>query len=221
MSNEATNQFGANDWLVDELYAQYLENKDSVDPAWWEFFADYSPADYSPVAVPAAPVAAPAPAVATPVAPAVPSRETPTPAPAAPAAAPIAGAEKLKGTSARVVANMEASLEVPTATSVRAVPAKLMVDNRIVINNHLARARGGKISFTHIIGFALVRALKDMPDMNVAYTTIDDKPAIIRHEHVGMGLAIDLAKDDGSRQLLVPCIKSADTMDFAAFCATY
>ena len=227
MSNEATNKFGANDWLVDELYAQYLEDKESVDPAWWEFFADYSPADYSPAAittavVPPAPTPAPATAPeATPVAPAVPSRETPSPAPATAPTAPIAGAEKLKGTSARVVTNMEASLEVPTATSVRAVPAKLMVDNRIVINNHLVRARGGKISFTHIIGYALVRALKDMPDMNVAYTTIDDKPAIIRHEHVGMGLAIDLAKDDGSRQLLVPCIKSADTMDFAAFWATY
>jgi len=58
---------------------------------------------------------------------------------------------------------MEASLEVPTATSVRAVPAKLLIDNRVVINNHLMRARGGKVSFTHIIGYALVQALKVMP----------------------------------------------------------
>jgi multifunctional 2-oxoglutarate metabolism enzyme len=129
--------------------------------------------------------------------------------------------EKLKGTSARVVTNMEASLEIPTATSVRAVPAKLMVDNRIVINNHLARGRGGKVSFTHIIGFAIVRALREMPDMNVSYTTVEGKPAIARHQQVGLGLAIDLAKEDGSRQLLVPCIKSADTMDFAAFWAGY
>jgi 2-oxoglutarate dehydrogenase E1 component len=91
--------------------------------------------------------------------------------------------EKLKGTSASVVTNMEASLEIPTATSVRAVPAKLMVDNRIVINNHLARGRGGKVSFTHIIGFAIVRAMREMPDMNVSYTTVDDKPAIAHHQH--------------------------------------
>ena len=72
-----------------------------------------------------------------------------------------------------------------------------------------------------IIGFAIVRALREMPDMNVSYTTIDGKPAIARHQQVGLGLAIDLAKEDGSRQLLVPCIKSADTMDFAAFWAGY
>jgi 2-oxoglutarate dehydrogenase E1 component len=116
---------------------------------------------------------------------------------------------------------MEASLEIPTATSVRAVPAKLMVDNRIVINNHLARGRGGKVSFTHIIGFAIVRALREMPDMNVSYTTLEGKPAIARHQQVGLGLAIDLAKEDGSRQLLVPCIKGADALDFAAFWSGY
>ena len=96
-----------------------------------------------------------------------------------------------------------------------------MVDNRIVINNHLARGRGGKVSFTHIIGFALVRALREMPDMNVSYTTLDGKPAIARHQQVGLGLAIDLAKEDGSRQLLVPCIKGADALDFAAFWSGY
>src|SRR5690606_6351861 len=60
--------------------------------------------------------------------------------------------ERLRGAAARTVTNMEASLSVPTATSVRSLPAKLMVDNRIVINNHLTRTRGGKISFTHLIG---------------------------------------------------------------------
>ncbi len=59
----------------------------------------------------------------------------------------------LRGASAAVVKNMNASLDVPTATSVRAIPAKLMFDNRTVINNHLKRTRGGKISFTHLLGF--------------------------------------------------------------------
>ncbi|MTB10338.1 MAG: multifunctional oxoglutarate decarboxylase/oxoglutarate dehydrogenase thiamine pyrophosphate-binding subunit/dihydrolipoyllysine-residue succinyltransferase subunit, partial [Actinobacteria bacterium] len=232
VSGPANSPFGANDWLVDELYQQYLEDKQSVDPAWWDFFADYSPSEYSPIAsankTTLQPrVSAPAPAANTAVpAPqekAAPPAATPqaTAAPSVPVTPSEDVIEKLKGTSARVVTNMEASLEIPTATSVRAVPAKLMVDNRIVINNHLARGRGGKVSFTHIVGFAIVRALRELPDMNVSYTTLEDKPAITRHQQVGLGLAIDLAKEDGSRQLLVPCIKSADTMDFAAFWSAY
>jgi 2-oxoglutarate dehydrogenase E1 component len=225
VSGPANSPFGANDWLVDELYQQFLEDKESVDPAWWEFFAGYSPSEYSPhaSATKAAVVAPATPPTVTPsTAPVVQASTTATPAEKpAPAALADDVIEKLKGTSARVVTNMEASLEIPTATSVRAVPAKLMVDNRIVINNHLARGRGGKVSFTHIIGFAIVRAMREMPDMNVSYTTVDGKPAIARHQQVGLGLAIDLAKEDGSRQLLVPCIKSADTMDFAAFWAGY
>ena len=231
VSGPKSSPFGANDWLVDEMYQQYLEDKESVDPAWWEFFADYQPSDATPVkrATPApAPAATPivetqAPVVAAPAptpvaAPVVAPASTPAPAAATPAPE---GAEKLKGTAARVVTNMEASLLVPTATSVRAVPAKLMVDNRIVINNHLARGRGGKVSFTHIIGYAIVRALKEVPGMNVAYTTIEGKSAIINNAHVGLGLAIDLAKEDGTRQLLVPCIKNADTMSFAEFWSAY
>jgi 2-oxoglutarate decarboxylase len=131
------------------------------------------------------------------------------------------GVERLRGPAARVVTNMEASLDVPTATSVRTIPAKLLMDNRTVANNHLARTRGGKISFTHMIGYAIVEALAEFPAMNVAYTTEDDKPALYTPEHVNFGLAIDLAKDDGSRQLLVPNIKGADAMDFAQFWAAY
>jgi 2-oxoglutarate dehydrogenase E1 component len=131
------------------------------------------------------------------------------------------GVERLRGPAARVVTNMEASLEVPTATSVRTIPAKLLMDNRTVANNHLARTRGGKISYTHMIGFAIVEALAEFPAMNVAYTTEDGKPAQITPEHVNFGLAIDMAKDDGSRQLLVPNIRAADDMDFAQFWAAY
>ena len=101
-------------------------------------------------------------------------------APAAKQAAPIpsgATEERLRGAAARTAQNMEASLAVPTATSVRAIPAKLLIDNRIVINNHLSRGRGGKISFTHLIGYAIVRALESMPEMNHSYAEVDGKPA--------------------------------------------
>ncbi|MDQ3715836.1 MAG: 2-oxo acid dehydrogenase subunit E2, partial [Actinomycetota bacterium] len=91
---------------------------------------------------------------------------------------------KLRGAAARVVANMESSLDVPTATSVRAVPAKLIADNRIVINNHLRRSRGGKVSFTHLIGYALVKALESFPEMNTAFGQVEGKPALITPQHV-------------------------------------
>ncbi len=101
------------------------------------------------------------------------------------------------------------------------MPVKLLWDNRIVINNHLARARGGKVSFTHLIGYALVKALKAMPSMNVGFDFVDDKPNLITPAHVNLGLAIDLPKDDGTRQLVVPSIKAAEKMDFAHFWTAY
>ncbi len=135
-----------------------------------------------------------------------------------PAAAKV---EPIRGVGARVVASMEASLAVPTATSVRAIPAKLLIDNRTVVNNHLKRARGGKVSFTHLIGYAMIKALRDMPEMNSFYTVLDGKPALGHPEHINLGIAIDLAKADGSRQLLVPSIKGCEDMDFGQFYTGY
>ncbi|WP_417398504.1 multifunctional oxoglutarate decarboxylase/oxoglutarate dehydrogenase thiamine pyrophosphate-binding subunit/dihydrolipoyllysine-residue succinyltransferase subunit [Georgenia alba] len=265
--------FGANEWLIEELYEKYKQDKNSVDPAWWDFFAEYerngrgrrdgsaqstangaqAPQTEASAADDGAPVERPDAAVTREPADRVtrvdPRSEQPAteslrgdlpPAPpvaAQPAsqsydepAAKLAGGEtseeeetaKLRGAAARTVTNMETSLEIPVATSVRAVPAKVMVDNRIVINNHLSRARGGKISFTHLIGFAMVEALADMPDMNYAYTTTEDgKPAVFKPAHVNFGLAIDLPKPDGTRTLVVPSVKQADTMDFAQFWGAY
>ena len=116
---------------------------------------------------------------------------------------------------------MEGSLSVPTATSVRVVPAKLMIDNRIVINNHLKRGRGGKVSFTHIIAYAMIKALREMPEMNAFFGELDGKPAVGHPEHINLGIAIDLAKEDGSRQLLVPSIKGCEDLDFGQFWNAY
>ncbi len=129
--------------------------------------------------------------------------------------------EPLRGVAARVVQSMEGSLTVPTATSVRAVPAKLMIDNRTVINNHLKRGRGGKVSFTHLIGYAMIKAIRAMPEMNAFFTELEGKPAIGHPEHINLGIAIDLAKADGSRQLLVPSIKGCEDLDFAQFWSAY
>ncbi|CAM5679698.1 Alpha-ketoglutarate decarboxylase OS=Streptomyces antimycoticus OX=68175 GN=kgd PE=4 SV=1 [Streptomyces antimycoticus] len=116
---------------------------------------------------------------------------------------------------------MNASLELPTATSVRAVPVKLLFDNRIVINNHLKRARGGKISFTHLIGYAMVQAIKAMPSMNWHYAEKDGKPTLVKPPHVNFGLAIDLVKPNGDRQLVVAGIKKAETLNFFEFWQAY
>ncbi len=255
--------FGANEWLVDEIYQQYLQDPNSVDRAWWDFFADYKPgaaaADSSAPTAPAAagaagtatappapaapaqaaPAAArPAPAAQAPAAPAQAAAPAPAkpaaqaPAPAKPAAAKPkaepateapAGPEyvTLRGPSAAVAKNMNASLELPTATSVRAVPVKLLFDNRIVINNHLKRARGGKISFTHLIGYAMVQAIKAMPSMNWSFGEKDGKPTLIKPPHINLGLAIDLVKPNGDRQLVVAAIKKAETLNFFEFWQAY
>ena len=127
----------------------------------------------------------------------------------------------LRGVAAAVVKNMTSSLEVPTATSVRAVPAKLMADNRIVINNFLKRNRGGKISFTHLIGYAIVRAIGDYPNMNRHFAVTDGKPSMVSPAHVNLGLAIDLPAKGGGRNLVVVPIKSAEAMSFTQFWSSY
>lgn len=281
-TNDPMAAFGPNEWLVDELYQQYLQDKNSVDQAWWEFFQDYRPGEAAINGAAAPAKAAPAktaagqgasapatvqkqasttdkPDAATdkavadkpedkeaavggqtaaakvaapreprPEAKAEAPRHAEQPKPREPAGlkstGPVSEAEvkALRGASARVVTNMESSLQVPTATSVRAVPAKLLIDNRVVINNHLKRSRGGKVSFTHLIGYALVKALAVMPEMNNGFTTDEKgKPALLVPAHVNLGLAIDVAKEDGTRQLLVPSIKSTEAMDFAHFWTAY
>ncbi|GJF32196.1 alpha-ketoglutarate decarboxylase [Kitasatospora sp. NE20-6] len=248
-SSASTTGFGPNEWLVDEIYQQYLQDPSSVDRAWWDFFADYKPGtEVTPVtqaatqvgpapttvAAPAAPAVEAAPAPAAPAAPVQPApaplaaapAAPPAPKAAAPAAAPAPTAQgpelvQLRGPSKAVATNMDASLEVPTATSVRAVPAKLLIDNRIVINNHLQRARGGKVSFTHLIGYALVQAIKASPGMNHSYKVEDGKAYLVKPAHVNLGLAIDLVKPNGDRQLVVAAIKKAETLDFFGFWQAY
>ncbi|ANW66201.1 alpha-ketoglutarate decarboxylase [Mycobacterium sp. djl-10] len=190
-----------------------------------------------------APVAPPEPKPAPPPAKQAPPAKTPPtsngasaptkqPTPAKPAEkSPVAsnkGAEPardetqvLRGAAAAVVKNMNISLEVPTATSVRAIPAKAMIDNRVVINNHLKRTRGGKISFTHLLGYAIVQAVKKFPNMNRHFAEIDGKPNAVTPAHTNLGLAIDLQGKNGSRSLVVAAIKGCETMKFGQFIAAY
>ena len=264
-SSSPASQFGPNEWLVEEMYEQFLADPSSVDPAWHDFFADYKstqrsgngtataaaegtssaaatatatkqpPAPPKPETKPAAKADADSAAKPAPAAKAAPAAKSatslppttskPAPAQAAKAAPvkPAAGEEQkqLRGASAAIAKNMELSLTVPTATSVRAVPAKLLADNRIVINNHLKRTRGGKVSFTHLIGYAVVRALHAYPNMNRHFAEQDGKPFVVTPEHVNFGLAIDLPGKDGSRSLVVASIKGCENMTFTQFWQAY
>ena len=210
---------GPNAGLVDEMYRRWQENPTSLAPAWQEFFADYTPRG---AAAPGIAVVADTEVTTSAATPSAQPGEPATIATPVTAEEPVADPPKaLKGAAAAIVRNMEASLTVPTATSVRAVPAKLLEINRQILNNHLARTRGGKVSFTHIIGFAVIRALHQVPGMNASFEIVDGTPSVVRHSHVNLGLAVDQQRSDGTRSLIVPNIKAADTLDFAGFHAAY
>ncbi|GAB2555701.1 multifunctional oxoglutarate decarboxylase/oxoglutarate dehydrogenase thiamine pyrophosphate-binding subunit/dihydrolipoyllysine-residue succinyltransferase subunit [Leucobacter ruminantium] len=227
-------EFGANAWLVEEMWKQFQVDKNSVDQAWWSTLEKYGASQQAADAAPAA-AREPAPATASISTATQPARTTN----AAPRVAPIpadaprtnAGANRealeadqitpLRGMARTLSKNMDQSLAVPTATSVRTIPAKLLIDNRIVINSNLRRSRGGKVSFTHLIGWALIQTLKEFPSQNVAYAEVDGKPSIVVPAHIGLGIAIDVPKADGTRSLLVPAIKRAETLDFNDFLAAY
>ena len=215
------NALGPNAWLVDEMHEQYLADPSSVSESWRDFFADYR-RDAAPLAT-SAPVAAPAPPVVMPEAAPAPAPVAAPVGPTAPVAPDEALGQPIRGAAARIVANMEASLAVPTATSFRSVPAKLLEVNRRVINGYLGRTRGGKVSFTHLIGYAVVRAIHEtVPVMNSSYVAdAEGKPRVVRHEHVGLGIAVDQQKSDGSRTLLVPVVTEADRLDFRGFWGAY
>jgi 2-oxoglutarate decarboxylase len=225
--------YGANIAFIEELHEKFLSDPTSVSASWREFFEDYVPqldeeeeqeqeqeqlaqrvAAVGASSVAAAPAARPAPAPAPTPAPAAPR---PTPVPPPTSGTPVA----LRGAASKIVANMEASLTVPTATSIRNIPVKVLEENRRVINNHLTLIGQSKASYTHIIAWALVKAIQNFPRMNSAFAMQEGTPTRIDRQDVNVGLAIDVEKKDGSRSLLVPNIKRANAMDFAQFLKGY
>ncbi|MFM8602467.1 MAG: multifunctional oxoglutarate decarboxylase/oxoglutarate dehydrogenase thiamine pyrophosphate-binding subunit/dihydrolipoyllysine-residue succinyltransferase subunit, partial [Actinomycetota bacterium] len=225
---ERTQDFGANSWLVEEMYEQFRADPASVSEAWREFFSDYksllgngAPAAPAPAPAPAAPAtaSAPAPSANGNAAPAAPVVPVAAPAPVAADAVP----EPIRGVGAAIVTNMERSLTVPTATSFRNVPARLLEVNRKVINDYRSRHGLSKVSFTHIIAYAIVKAISEaVPAMRNSYAAdADGKPQIVRNPHVNVGLAVDVDKGDGTRNLVVPVLRAADTMTFGQFLVAY
>ena len=255
-----TEDFGANSWLVEEMYERYRDEPETLSPAWREFFSDYKPVG-SPKTDPTGELIRPSfnespehvlennpmPAVAAtklkpktessvssngkssikePISPEAPPR-APRPAavfaPVEQTPLEVVEPEPLRGVSSVIATNMEASLTVPTATSVRQVPAKLLEVNRKVINGYRERSGESKISFTHLIGYAVVRAIADaVPNMKHVYSVDEQgKPQIKKFSRVNIGLAVDVDKGKGQRSLVVPVLRNADTLDFAGFLLTY
>ena len=200
-------QLGINSWLEDELYQQYLYDRKTVDESWKKVFdadgvtkAANGPANGNG------------------------SRQmTGSAAVAVPAHQAVAGEEllPLRGPALRLAENMTASLTIPTATSQRNIPVKVIDENRRILNEHRALMNKSKISYTHIIGWAIVKALESYPALNHAFAQVNGESFRAVRRQIHLGLAIDVAGKDGARALKVPNIKNAGSLTFAEFLAAY
>ena len=192
--------------------------------------------------VPTPPVVTPAPAPTPPLSPIARRRAAlagiaaaavrgTTPAPAAAPvppngtpATPAAGdsVTPIRGPQAALVEAMERSRDIPTATSIRTVPVGLLDTRRRQLNVGLGReAAGIKVSFTHLIGYAIARAAAAMPDMLVHFARDPQDRPLRVSAGVHLGLAVDTRRKDGSRFLVVPVLRDAGLRDFAGFRAEY
>jgi 2-oxoglutarate dehydrogenase E1 component len=220
--------FGPNSALVEELYDQYLENPSAVPEHWKRYFdelegktTEAAPSDNNKVVEATEPEA---PQSAEPVKKEQPKTEKPAPQkePAADSKLPKGvTTEKIKGVAARIVENMDESISVPTATSLRVLPVKMLWEDRDIINRQLIQRGEPKASFTHFIAWAVIRALKEFPNLNGSFGIVNGDPHKVIPEHVNMGIAVDLEGRDGSRNLVVPNIKAVDTMNFKEFLHAY
>jgi 2-oxoglutarate dehydrogenase E1 component len=243
LSEIIAENFGANATYVEGLLSRFRRNPELVDESWRAYFTELL-GNGEGSAVPqstSAPAAArtedarsadngrsdaaaadaqtgAAKAVAR-------TKAATTPAPETKLAAPVPTEEieaiPIRGAALKIVENMEASLSVPTATSQRRIPVKLLDENRRIINKHLQENDRGKASYTHLIAWALLRALDEFPQLNDGYGVVDGSPVRLRRPNINLGVAIDTTKKDGTRTLLVPNIKNANKLRFPEFLAAY
>src|SRR5438128_2217536 len=210
--------FGANATYVEALLARFRSDPLLVDESWRAYFEELlgngQPAqavgeELSPPPPSEIKTSGDGATLATATRPAI----APTkPAQAKPAEARSEKVEPIRGAALKIVENMEASLAVPTATSQRRIPVKLLDENRRIINRHLQDANRGKASYTHLIAYAALRALDQFPQMNDGFEVSNNQPVRVKRESVNLGIAIDLEKKDGTRSLLVPNIKNANRL---------
>lgn len=200
---EELEKFGANAWFAESLYKQYEQKPDEVPEQWKNFFSTVEEKiksnneneNLSYLTLP---------------------KNIEMPQPTADDEVKI-----IAGSAQRILDNMTASLTIPVATSQRTIAVKLLEENRIIINQYLQKKKEGKISFTHLISWAILKAISKVPAMNNGFTIIDGKPNIIIRKNVNLGLAIDIERKDGTRSLLVPNIRSANKLNFKEFWLAY
>ena len=235
---------GVNSWLEEELYQQYLHNRSTVDESWSDLFTtDGAPAQSAiqngtPVATAPAPAAEiKAEPIAAPAAQTKPreavARAAAVPQQVATTSKTVSAPEKpmevgpgeqlipLRGAALKIAENMALSLKIPTATSQRNIPVKVIDENRRLINQHRGMIGQSKVSYTHIIAYAIVRALEDFPNLNNAYAENSGEAFRLVRNQINLGLAIDIAGRDGARSLVVPNVKNAGELDFKGFLAAY
>jgi 2-oxoglutarate dehydrogenase E1 component len=191
---------GINSWLKDEIYQQYVHDRRIVDSSWQEVFAGEADS-----------AGARSPAPAPPSVPAAPPLQL----------SPAEQLVPLKGAPLKVAVNMNASLAVPTATSQRTIPVKVIDENRRMLNQWREMRGQSKISYTHLIAWAVVRALKRQPGLNHAYAEVDGEPHRLVRNEINLGIAVDVAGRDGYRGLMVPNVKNAGSMSFQQFLSAF
>jgi 2-oxoglutarate dehydrogenase E1 component len=224
LSELIAENFGANATYVEGLLARWQSDPSLVDESWRTYFEELVGPNGDQATVTSAPVAAvPKEAIksdggATAAAPAKEKAKTA----AATTTARVQGeALPIRGPALKIVENMQASLAVPTATSQRRIPVRLLDENRRIINRHFEEAGRRKASYTHLIAYALLRALEEFPQMNDGFDVIDEQAMRVKRAAVNLGIAIDLEKKDGTRSLLVPNIKNANSLSFSEFLKAY
>ena len=195
MSLKSDPELGINSWLEDELYQQYLNDRSTVDESWKKVFEGAPDGQTALVPSPARPPTAPPPATGQ--------------------------FQPLRGIAAKIAENMNASVTIPLATSQRIIPVKVMDENRRIINQHRTLVGKSKVSYTHLIGWAILKALEDFPGLNHAYGEVNGEPVRVVHPQTNLGIAVDVAGRDGNRNLVVPNIKNAGQADFAQYVAMF
>src|SRR5262245_38943965 len=196
-------ELGINSWLEDELYQQYLHDRSTVDESWKQIFQEPRALHANGgngIPSPAVKVAAPA-----------------VPAPPPVQAGTTGELQPLRGVAGKIAENMSASLSIPLATSQRSIAVKVMDENRRIINQHRTLIGKSKVSYTHLIGWAIVKALEEVPAINHAYAEKDGQPYRLVHHEINLGIAVDVAGKDGGRSLMVPNIKNAAALTFAQY----
>jgi len=212
---EKISEFGVNTWYVLELLGDYKKDPDSVSDTWKTLFNELNLTNGNGISAvqqvqTSAVTAGRQPSVQ------IQQQQVSMPQPAEGEEPQI-----IRGVGAKIIENMNSSLTIPTATTFRAIPVKVMEENRRIINDYLKKKNAGKISYTHIIGWAIVKGINYVPVMNNSYTIINGEPNLVRKPDVNLGLAVDLLKKDGSRSLIVPNIKKANLLNFKKYFEAY